>query len=111
MSDIDGKGVDLSNIAIAIESVGNSDEFEYTKSDFAVGCKLGEAYAFSFYQFDYQSIVNSATTMAATSGVSVTPLRVTTKPIPVAKVVMDQEGFRKLLSEVNKIARKVGISE
>ena len=94
--------------------MGLADRMVYTKADLVVGCRLGPSYAFSFYQFDYQDVVTSSVVLKATADPTESTgekLTVPAKPMPVVKVVLDIEGFKLLLAEVNRIAEKVGIRE
>lgn len=88
-----------------MRDVGHDDRLPYAKADIVLGCTLGEAFAFSFYQFDYQAAVSKR--MAAEKSGVIGPVAMV--PIPVTKVVLDRDGFARLYAEVLALALKNGV--
>jgi hypothetical protein len=106
----DGALVETTEIQIQMANIGINDGIPYAKADIVAACKLGQSFAVSFYQFDYQSVISTHLALEAIPDrpKDAKPL-IPTKPIPIAKIVLDEEGFKRLLTEVNRIADKVGL--
>lgn len=85
-----------------IEGMGTNDQLPYSKADFVMVCRVGPSIAISFYQMDYQDAIN-ASIAAETAG---TQGPIPAKTIPVAKVVLDEEGFQRLINETNLLVSK-----
>ncbi|MGK4000255.1 hypothetical protein [Sorangium sp. So ce1024] len=88
-----------------IENLGTGDRLPYAKADLSRACRLGQNYALSFYQIDYQDAINN--NREAESRGDVDPVPAIT--MPVAKVVLDKDGFKFLLREVIELAKRSGI--
>ena len=72
----------------------------YQRVDFFQVSSIGPDFVVSMFQLDYQDVV--AKQAAATEGQIVT-----TTGIPIARVMMDKEGFERLRSELNTVHDKV----
>jgi hypothetical protein len=86
-------------ISIAFKGVGDRDGVRYDKADIIKICHVGEDFALSFYQVDYQSVANFAT------GVSTLEVG-EMSPMPVAKVTMSEATYREMAKQVNDILAK-----
>ena len=89
-------GIDVRNLS--------RDAFPYSKADVARVCRLDEDFAVSFYQINYQFLVDQI----VHEGKSKNPPEVMT--IPVAKVVMNRRTYSRLIVDLLTIAEKVGLS-
>lgn len=97
-----------SNLAATfrVEGFGSGDRTPYAKADFAKVCRVGDSYAFSFYQMDYQDAVNALLVAQAKGQAGDVPAQL----IPVAKVVFDAEGFGRFVQELNQLLAKIGMA-
>jgi hypothetical protein len=78
----------------------------YAKADAFQVCRLDQTFALSCYQIDYQIVASWAQTQdASTPGVvdNIPPARL------VARVVMDEQGFRRIRDELNRIFELSGL--
>lgn len=89
-----------------MRDVGADDRMPYVKADIVLACHLGDSFALSFYQIDYQSVITQKQAIDR-SGVESAALP--SVPMAVAKVVLDREGFARLYSEVAALAAKTGV--
>lgn len=85
-------------VEIKMKDVGSNDQLQYAKADIAKACRIGNSYAVSFYQLDYNAIANAATNRASVDDI---------RPIPVAKIVMDEGGFKQFLNELTSLVEKL----
>lgn len=69
----------------------------YHKADLAKGVFLNGTFALAFYQFDYQSI--------ASIHMKPNSKQEAIDVIPVTKITMDMEGFKRLQKEINELGR------
>jgi len=83
-------------VNIEFKGIGDNDQIKYEKADICKAGRLGASYAISFYQIDYQALANS---LSGSS--SLKPEN--SKLIPVAKIVLDQEAFLRLRTEINTL--------
>lgn len=90
-----------------MHNVGDNDGAQYTKADITLACHLDDSFALSFYQIDYQSVIHQK--MAAEQQAGTGEIIVRTKPMVVAKIVLDRESFVRLGREVLAIAKKANI--
>lgn len=91
-----GKPTKQGSVRFKVQGLGDNDHLQYAKADAVKACRVGTNFAFSFYQIDYNALVNAA------SGVS--KLKVDEiPPIPVAKVVMDPEAFSRFRIEFDSL--------
>lgn len=97
--------IDTKEVSFRIENLGSGDRVPYVKADLVQACRIGYNYALSFYQMDYQDAINSSKA-AESRGDSGSVHALT---MPVAKVVLDRDGFKILLREIIDVARRVGI--
>jgi hypothetical protein len=81
---------------IQFQNIGVNDQLPYAKADLVKASRVSDSYALSFYQLDYQALASSIV-----AGSALKPEQV--KPIPVAKVVMNQGGFDSLLNELKQL--------
>lgn len=81
---------------IHFKNIGDEDNKEYIKVDMVKACRLGNNIALSFYQLDYQGMVNA---MAGVSKMS--PDEV--KPMVISKLVMDYETFNRVKDEFDNL--------
>lgn len=86
----------MSSGTVHFKNIGDEDKKEYSKVDMVKACRLGNNIAISFYQLDYQGMVNS---MAGISKLA--PDEV--KPMAVSKLVMDFETFTRLKGELDNL--------
>lgn len=86
----------MSSGTIQFKDLGDNDNKEYSKVDIVKACRLGGNIALSFYQFDYQGMVNA---MAGISKQS--PDQV--KPMVVSKMVMDYDTFIRFKAEIDNL--------
>lgn len=82
----------------------NDSTVRYQKVDQVRVCRLGNDFAVTFYQLDYQKAVDQ-----------VQPNDANTAPreldvLPLTRVVMDEQGFKILLAQVLSIARLTNVS-
>lgn len=91
-------------VEFSVKDIGNNDQIAYTKIDFAKACQVGGNYAFSFYQLDYNAVANAA---MGRSDLKLDDI----KPIPVAKIVMNEDGLRQLLAEIKDLVEKISLKE
>jgi hypothetical protein len=82
-------------VRFEIQNLGDDDRLPYAKVDGVKACRVGSNIAFSFYQFDYNALANA---MAGTSKVPLSDMKL----IPVAKVVLDLEGFARFRTEFER---------
>lgn len=85
---------------IQFAGIGDNDGIEYHKADAIKMCRLGSNYALSFYQIDYNAIVNAITKRS-----KIEPND--TKLIPVGKIVMDEKGFLALKEEIQTLEKNI----
>jgi hypothetical protein len=85
---------------VAFLDIGDADNLPYQKVDITKASRIGENYVISFYQVDYQAMVNALTERSKRKPEDV-------KPMPVIKVVMDRRTFDGLLKELNDLKTKV----
>lgn len=85
---------------IEFKGLGDNDQVKYEKADMVKAGRIGGNFAISFFQMDYQALVN-----ALTGTSSINPAD--TKLLPVAKVVLDADGFNRLRNEVNTLWENV----
>lgn len=78
--------------------VGNNDRVPYAKADFVKIVVVGNNIGLGFYQLDYSAFANAA---AGLSHLKPDEVGV----MPISKVVLDQEGFQMLITEVQKIQK------
>lgn len=84
------------DLRLEVKGIGDDDRVVYSKADAMKACRIGLSFAFSFYQFDYNALANAA------SGTStLKPDQV--KLLPVAKIVMDPEGFVRFKAELDQL--------
>lgn len=86
---------------LAFKGIGDNDQLHYEKADVFKTCRIDDNFAISFYQLDYQAVVNA---LSGTS--SLKPEE--TKLIPISKVVMNFSVFKKLIEELQVLQKKVG---
>jgi hypothetical protein len=81
---------------ILFKEIGVNDQFPYTKIDISKAVRLGDNFAVSFYQIDYQAIANVLNGQSKHSLDDI-------KLMPIVKVVMNKEMFNQLRDEVNTL--------
>ena len=86
--------------SIIIENIGENDKIPYIKADLVNVCRMGSEYAFSFYQFDYQSIAIVSKNGKNTPSADEFKDRL----IPVAKIVRNE-----LLKLDNLVIQQKGV--
>jgi len=72
--------------------IGNDDGMPYAKADFTKLCRINKSFALSFYQMDYQALVNALTGQSDEKPG-------TQQLLPVSKVVFDEDAFRQFKAE------------
>lgn len=93
------------NPPLAISGLDSPDKMSYAKADFTSIVRSGNNFALSFYQIDYHFHVG----LLAKSGGGNSPVSVSKDSgiiNPVAKVVLDYEGFMKLKQEIETLLAK-----
>jgi hypothetical protein len=98
MGPLDPKTGSPGPASFEIKGIGDRDGIPYTKVDTAKVCRIGLNFAFSFYQMDYNAFVNA---LGSGKGVDNTML------MPVAKIVMDPEGFLRFKEEFEKFVKRL----
>ncbi len=81
---------------IQFTEVGINDKVPYIKTDVSKACRVGDNFAISFYQMDYQALAYVVTNQSSLKQEEI-------KLMPVAKVVMNYEMFIQLRNEINVI--------
>jgi hypothetical protein len=77
----------------------------YQKVDFAKAGRLGNDYVVTFFQVDYQQVIEAFEKSKA-SGVSLSSEQ-SFEPIPVARLVLDKDGFDRVLNELQLLKNNV----
>jgi hypothetical protein len=95
------KPVPGEQFSLAIPNVGANDQVPYTKADLVKACRISGNFALSFYQLDYQALANAF----APGGKQIAADQV--HPMPVAKIVLDQDGFKALVNEIHSLQRVI----
>jgi hypothetical protein len=90
-------------VQMQIQLVPELQAAPYHKADVFQACRIDHTFALSCYQMDYQAlaILNLKPDGSSPSGPS--PARL------VSRIAMDEESFRRLRDEVNRIAELVGL--
>jgi len=87
-----------------IKTSRKSLNMSYVKTNYTRACRVGDDFALSFFQVDYQILVDGLQIAPSPGSVAEVDFM-----IPVAKIVMNRENFIQLHGEINKLAEKVGI--
>ena len=80
----------------------NATMLPYMKVDYTRACRVGDDFAISFFQMDYQVLVDELRNNPS-SKIHIESI------MPVAKIVMNKTNFGQLLVELKNLAEKTGI--
>lgn len=95
-------------IKVTFKDVGVNDRLPYSKADLVKISRLSNNYSLSFYQLDYQAIAVQSQNATTPDSGQITPPKVASEYlIPVGKIVLDNTGFKQLLTEIEQIQKAI----
>ncbi len=84
---------------ITFKGTGDNDGVPYKAADITKACRLGDSVAISFYQLDYQAVVNQL--------ISTQEYEASQHLIPACKVVLPLRAFQQMFNELSNLAEQL----
>ena len=95
---------------LLVDFTAAEDRPPYVKADFVQVSRIDNNYAVTFYQLDYQDIIDQIKNTESRQPGQPEP-ELKGKVVAVSKIVLDEAGFKRLFDEINRISSEVEKAE